>query len=219
MLQTEVVSSQQEKDQDQPELKSAQPEQPDNQPDNMENQAEHQTEQVETDSLEGIEDDRPQSVLGFTGLSMHDDHSDDSDTPSEASVTSDAASVFSAGPALTAAAKAAVDKAIGAAVKQAEAEEKTPAPGSGGSLGLGLDSQSEGEESAGSVSEEEAEKENSQVWRGCFVPPSPVHPSPIGASWQSLSGEVAAARAHSEVTPQRAPKCSLVAPLTCSTSP
>ncbi|XP_038828916.1 band 4.1-like protein 3 [Salvelinus namaycush] len=42
VLQTEVVSSQQEKDQDQPELKSAQPEQPDN----LENQAEHQTEQL-----------------------------------------------------------------------------------------------------------------------------------------------------------------------------
>ncbi|CDQ93778.1 unnamed protein product [Oncorhynchus mykiss] len=134
---------------------------------------------------------------------MHDDHSDDSDTPSD---TSDATSVASAGPALTAAAKAAVDKAIGAAVKQAEAEEKTPAPGLGGSLGLGLDSQSEGEESAGSVSEEEAEKENSQDWRGCFVPPSPVHTSPIGASWQSLSGEVAAARAHSELSVLEAPE-------------
>ncbi|CAB1341136.1 unnamed protein product [Coregonus sp. 'balchen'] len=204
MLQTEVVSSQQQEDQDQeqPEQQPAQPEQPDN----MENQAEQQPEQVETDSLEGIEDDRPQSVLR-----VHDDHSDDSDTPSEASDTSDAASIASVGPALTAAAQAAVEKAIGAAVKQAEAEKKTPAPGSGGSLGLGLDSQSEGEESAGSFSEEE--KENSQDWRGRFVPPSSVPSSsvpsssvpsssvpssPIGASWQSLSGEVAAARAHSE---------------------
>ncbi|XP_045066369.1 band 4.1-like protein 3 isoform X1 [Coregonus clupeaformis] len=197
MLQTEVVSSQQQEDQDQeqPEQQPAQPEQPDN----MENQAEQQPEQVETDSLEGIEDDRPQSVLR-----VHDDHSDDSDTPSEASDTSDAASIASMGPALTAAAQAAVEKAIGAAVKQAEAEKKTPAPGSGGSLGLGLDSQSEGEESAGSFSEEE--KENSQDWRGRFVPPSSVPSSPIGASWQSLSGEVAAARAHSELSVLESPE-------------
>uniref|UniRef100_A0A8C7THX6 Erythrocyte membrane protein band 4.1-like 3a n=1 Tax=Oncorhynchus mykiss TaxID=8022 RepID=A0A8C7THX6_ONCMY len=209
VLQTEVVSSQQtEEVEDQPKEQPAEDQeqpvekQPDDRPDDMEKQAGQQPEQVETDSLGGIKDDGPQSVLGFTGTLMHDD----SDTPSEASDTSGAASITSAGPALTAAAQAAVDEAVGAAVNQTETEEETPTAGSGG--GLGLDSPSEGEVSTGSVSEEEEEeKENSLDWRGCFVSPSPTT-----ASWQSLSGEVAAARAHSEVTPQRAPTFSLVVP-------
>uniref|UniRef100_A0A8C8K220 FERM domain-containing protein n=1 Tax=Oncorhynchus tshawytscha TaxID=74940 RepID=A0A8C8K220_ONCTS len=202
VLQTEVVSSQQtEEVEDQPKEQPVedqeQPveEQPDDRPDGMEKQAGQQPEQVETDSLGGIKDDGPQSVLGFTGTLMHDD----SDTPSEASDTSGAASIASAGPALTAAAQAAVDEAVEAAVNQTETEEETPNTGSGG--GLGLDSPSEGEVSTGSVSEEEEEKENSLDWRGRFVSPSPT-----GASWQSLSGEVAAARAHSETSALESPE-------------
>ncbi|XP_070961052.1 band 4.1-like protein 3a isoform X10 [Oncorhynchus clarkii lewisi] len=203
VLQTEVVSSQQtEEVEDQPKEQPAEDQeqpvekQPDDRPDDMEKQAGQQPEQVETDSLGGIKDDGPQSVLGFTGTLMHDD----SDTPSEASDTSGAASIASAGPALTAAAQAAVDEAVGAAVNQTETEEKTPTAGSGG--GLGLDSPSEGEVSTRSVSEEEEEeKENSLDWRGRFVSPSPT-----GASWQSLSGEVAAARAHSETSALESPE-------------
>ncbi|CAB1349728.1 unnamed protein product [Coregonus sp. 'balchen'] len=211
MLQTEVVSSQQtEEVEDQLKEQPAEDQEPP-----VEKQPE-QPEQVETDSLGGIEDDRPQSVFGFTGTRMHDDDSDDSDTPSEASDTSGGASIASTEPTLTAMAQAAVDEAVGAAMKQTEAEEETPggglgldsqsegevSAGSGG--GLGLDSQSEGEVSAGSVSEEE--KENSQDWRGRFVPPSFMPPSPTGASWQSLSGEVAAARAHSESSVLESPE-------------
>ncbi|XP_034145108.1 band 4.1-like protein 3a isoform X3 [Esox lucius] len=181
VLQTETVSSQHG---EQPTQDEAQPE-PDGQPDRGEKRAELHPDQVETGSPEGMEDDGPQSVHGFMGTRVHADESDDSDTPSEASDTSDAASIASVGPALTAAAQAAVDQAVGAAVRQAEAEEGTPVSRSGGDAGP---------ESAS----EESESGEEEVWKGRFPPPSSVTRCPTTASWQSLSGEVAAARVHSE---------------------